>query len=246
MSKSERDEYQAQVDAVVEQWMADLPADASDYDKSLYVYRLLAENVTYDQSNDNNQNILSVFLDGRSVCQGYADAMSYLLNQAGVESTVVRGTANGESHAWNLLCLDGSYYFTDLTWGSSLSLTGESSGAAGINYAYLNVTGEELLRTHTPEGLFPLPDLTATADNYYVKSGLYFSSGSTGALADALREAYDAGSGSISVKFSDEQVCASMTDYLFEDNAISKILPGVHTLHYSRCEDMNVLMIYFS
>ena len=69
--------------------------------------------VNYDLNAENNQNIISVFLEGRTVCQGYACATKYLMDLLDIPCTIVTGTANGEPHAWNLIELDGAYYYMD-------------------------------------------------------------------------------------------------------------------------------------
>ncbi len=85
MDREKRDKTQKKIDKTVEEWLADLPADADDYEKSRYVYETLVDRVDYDKNSRDNQNIISVFLRGETVCQGYADAASYLLWQLSVQ-----------------------------------------------------------------------------------------------------------------------------------------------------------------
>ena len=118
MSEDQRDIYQATVDSVAADWLSGISPSASDFDKALYVFETLIEKVDYDTNSLENQNILSVFLYQSTVCQGYADAAWYLLDKLGISSTIITGTANNESHAWNLVHLDGAYYYMDVTWGS--------------------------------------------------------------------------------------------------------------------------------
>lgn len=165
-TREQRQEYQAQVDAVVEEWMAGIGPNDSDFDKSKYVFETLVNNVEYDINSQNNQNILSVFLGRSTVCQGYADATQYLLQQLGIQSMIVRGKANGEFHAWNLVRLDGEYYLTDTTWGNSRYLMPDSSTQKFVNYDYLNATSSFMAETHVAEMPISLPECTATACHY--------------------------------------------------------------------------------
>ena len=65
-----------------------------------------------------NQNIISVFLNKKTVCQGYANATQYLLTLLGIPAVVVTGTAEGDTHAWNLVQLDGCMLFMNIaTYG---------------------------------------------------------------------------------------------------------------------------------
>lgn len=166
LTKEQASDYQAQIDAVVEEWMAGVGPDDSDFTKSKYVFETLVNHVEYDKNSANNQNILSVFLGKSTVCQGYADATQYLLQQLGIQSVIVRGTANGEPHAWNLVCLDGEYYFTDTTWGNSRYLMPDSSVQKFVNYDYLNATSAFMAETHEIDMPFSLPECTATACHY--------------------------------------------------------------------------------
>lgn len=165
-TKEETEKYQAEIDAVVEEWLADISPDESDYAKSKYVFEKLINEVEYDKTSENNQNILSVFLGRKTVCQGYADATQYLLQQLGIQSAILRGEANGEPHAWNLVCLDGKYYQTDTTWGNSRYLRNDLSVEKHIDYRYLNATTAFMDETHAAEMDVPIPECTSTEHHF--------------------------------------------------------------------------------
>lgn len=58
--------------------------------------------------------IYGVFKKRIAVCQGYALAYKYLLNQCGITCYMV--TSDNINHAWNLIELNGKYYQVDVTW----------------------------------------------------------------------------------------------------------------------------------
>lgn len=106
------------IELAAEQILAGIGMDATDYEKVKYVYDTLIRQTDYDLNAPDNQNIYSVFANHVSVCQGYAKAAQYLLNKLGVDCTLVLGTVEtGEGHAWNLVKVDGEFYYMDATWG---------------------------------------------------------------------------------------------------------------------------------
>ncbi len=50
----------------------------------------------------------------KSVCQGYAMAYMYLLNQVGIDSYYC--SSESMVHGWNIVILDGKKYHVDVTW----------------------------------------------------------------------------------------------------------------------------------
>ena len=53
-----------------------------------HLFDTLVRTVNYDLNAENNQNIISVFLEGRTVCQGYACATKYLQDLLGIPCTI--------------------------------------------------------------------------------------------------------------------------------------------------------------
>ncbi len=203
MTEEERDQYQALVDAQITEWLSGISADASDYEKTKYVFENLIERVDYNLEAENNQNILSVFLGGETVCQGYSDAANVLLEKLGIQATIVTGTGNGESHAWNLVYLDGAYYYFDATWGNSRYIDQDQSENYHVNYTYLNATDDTIFIDHTLDTTyFPVPVCDSLEDSYFVQEGLYFTDYIQSDVGNRIKERFMQGEQMVSVRFS--------------------------------------------
>ncbi len=207
---SQIDSVQAAIDAEAAKYLAQIPAGAGEYDKVKLAYEWLIENTEYVSDSAQNQNIQSVFLYHESVCAGYAKAMKYLLNKAGVSCAYIEGSVtdpgNGgtESHAWDLVSIDGTYTYVDPSWGDPTY--GENAADTGhlpIIYDYLCLTTEEMTRSgHVPDPKFTnLPDCSSTAYDYYRLNGMFYESGDADVLSQALWSAVENDAGLVYMKF---------------------------------------------
>lgn len=202
-----------------------VPLNEDEYSTVKYLYEWLINHTEYDRSAENNQNICSVFLQGRSVCQGYAKAMQYMLQMANIQCVLVTGFTNGERHGWNLVRVNGEYYYLDPTWGDASYASGSEDGISesfvpAINYDYFLVTTDEITRTHSIEKAVELPQCTAVADNYFVREGLYFDSYDEARLAavfdsEAVQEA-----GYVTLKCGSSETYELMAQMLIESQKI--------------------------
>ena len=246
MDYEQRRIYQEMIDTVCDEWLSGLDYNATDYDKAKYIFEILINNVDYDLNSEDNQNIISVFINRTTVCQGYADAAWYLLNELDIPCTIITGEANGESHAWNLIYLDNAYYYMDVTWGNSKYLNLDNSTEKRINYAYLAMTTEELCQTHTITSSFEVPECLSNMDNYYVHSGLYFDVFDVSSIGQTLGNSYKSGEDEISIKFASSDIFNQVIDYFLEEQHLGEYCTGITSIYYILDDNANVITIQWT
>lgn len=168
-----------EVDAAVEAFFATYPVKekATQYEKIEAVYDYLCDSVIYDdvrkirpffpdQYTLQEMNIAytayAALVDGAAVCEGYATAFYRLALELGIDARLVHGTA-GEAHAWNLVELDGQYYYMDATWDAT-------------NYGWYDNFLQPSLWMHEPESEY-LSEYAIASDTYTIPEKELFTSG---------------------------------------------------------------------
>lgn len=229
MTEEEIVQNQKKIDEYVNQCFLEMPQTKDEYDKVKYLYEYLINQTEYDKEAPNNQNICSVFVGKRSVCQGYAKALQYLMQKAGMVSTLVTGYTQQEGHAWNLVRVNGAYYYVDATWGdASYALEDGETLYMGevptINYDYFLVTTKELCVTHEPDYLIRLPECKEEKDNYYIREGLYLAEYDEDKLKLIFEQAHTYEMGYVMFKCSDEQVFDSVKQKLIEQQGVFRFI----------------------
>ena len=243
VNKETQEADQSQVDAVVEAFASSLSPDLSDFEKVRAAYDYVVQHTDYDTSAPDNQNILSVFLNGASVCNGYAKAMQYLCLRLGIPCTLVTGEANGDGHAWDLVYAGGDYYYADPTFGDG-SFTGIEMQDNWVDYDYLMITTDDLAPTHQADSSIALPECTATALNYYVYEGLCLTDWDGAQVESMIAGELSDGSGVIRLRAADDDIYNSMVEHLIDRQEIYSYLGGVNAIQYSTNADLNTMVVF--
>lgn len=232
-SQEEKEEKEAQIEEAVFEILAGIKADATDYEKVKYVYETIIHQTEYDMESKDNQNICSVFLNHRSVCQGYAKAIQYLLTKLNIPTLLVIGTVEtGEGHAWNMVKINNQYYYLDATWGDASYLVSmnetqqEPQYVPAINYDYFCITTEEISRTHNAGDLMPLPICDSIEANYYVREGAYFTEVNYDQLAQLFEEYKNENRETVTIKCANDTVYQQMENELLIKQKIFKFVEG--------------------
>ena len=206
------DGQQALIDAEADRYLSMLYEGMSEYEKVLLAYQFVIDNTDYVLDTPDDQNIQSSMINHQSVCSGYAREMQYLLTRAGVFCTYIEGSiVNGEGettalHAWDLVMIDGEYFYLDATEGDPYFV--EAEEAAGLtrdaDYSYMCLTSEDLLRLgYTASEEFTVPETYARTWDFYVVNGYYHEVFDCDEIYSVLMDAAESGEASVYMKFSD-------------------------------------------
>lgn len=229
MTKEEADKRQNEIDASVELIMSEIKSSMSDYEVALKLYESVIKLVDYDtvglekqkdklsaEIPDDLRSIYGVFVNKKAVCAGYSKAMQYLLNLCGIECTYV----TSDTHAWNLIKLEGDYYHLDVTWGDTSNTEQGKNQEEVVMYDCFCITSAELERLdlHTPNGELPLPECTATKCNYHIRHGLYFEKYDINRIKSIVCEYVKRGIFDISFKFGSEDLLKTAKTDLIDNS----------------------------
>lgn len=202
------DEIQARIESAREDYSRRLFPGSSDYDKVRTAYEHIIKTCEYVTGAPHNQDIQSVLLLHESVCAGYAKTFQYLLQSVGVRCEYVPGKVRNDrefgEHAWNIVCVDGTWCGVDVTWGDPSYLPSDN-GRKDINYDYLCLTTSEMIRTgHAADTPATYPQCVDTKWDWYRMHGAWLDEFSPQRVGNIALGAIKAGKRRASVKFGTE------------------------------------------
>lgn len=99
-------------------------------------YSILQNAVYNDDGEYSSFEAFGVLVNKKGVCESYSRAFQYLCQRIGVQCILVVGDCDGIGHMWNMLCLDGEWYHTDLTW--------DDGDNGDIYYDYFNINDKDI------------------------------------------------------------------------------------------------------
>lgn len=186
-----------EMSAAVGRFCAGITASMTQYEREKKIHDYLVDNVTYDEvfdaaTSDAQRDKLHAqhpefstaygsLIRHNCVCGGYARGFQLLCQCAGMDCTVICGYAttegsffaDGTSHSWNAVNVDGDWYQVDVTWDDADYVAGR--------YLYFNVSDSQIANDHYTQklvasdrdlrdrqALLYLPSCTATRRNYFV------------------------------------------------------------------------------
>ena len=163
-------EYEAKSEAVIKEFISNEidGKNLSDAEKVLKINNFLAKNARYNHDSVRRGEYIvtdhiayGVLVKGIGVCESYAKAFDLMAQAAGVETIYVTGegvnpgNSKGESHAWNMVKIDGDWYNIDTTWNDQES---------GVIYDYFLKPDSVMNATHRRDNSYPYPEANGSQD----------------------------------------------------------------------------------
>lgn len=181
LSEKQYLKMQKEIDNIVTE-IRDITANQTEYDAEIIVHNYIVKKCEYVIDSSNCNNLYGCLVEGKANCEGYSASFSYLLRQIGIESTQVIGEVPYKDevvgHSWNLVKIDGDYYYVDICWDDLADIPEYND--IDYHFAFFNITYDEILELRNVEKnltyLGELPKATSTTLNYYKKSELYATS----------------------------------------------------------------------
>lgn len=157
-SKEQIDSAIAKIENVKNQIIANRTGNV--YEDMKMVHDYLVESISYDSSisRPNIYNIYGALINKECVCEGYARAYKYILDELNIPCILVIGTAtngegNTENHAWNYVKLNNSWYAIDVTWDDTVIIGGGTLNKKS-KYKYFLKGKETMDKDHITSGKF--------------------------------------------------------------------------------------------
>ncbi|MBQ6633772.1 MAG: transglutaminase [Ruminococcus sp.] len=125
----------------------------TDYEKELAVHDWIVYNVGYAEDTLNaiaaedphNETPYGTLINGKAVCLGYATTFRMFMDMLKIPCRYVRKPAHvSGDHAWNMVELDGHWYYVDVTWDDPTPDNKERP----IKHEYFNADESLMLKEH--------------------------------------------------------------------------------------------------
>jgi len=122
VKKAYNDEEIEYIKAYINEFInTNITEETSDYDKIKLFHDHIVNNTKYDKDNiDDEYTAYHLLTTGKAICGGYSDIMAIYLNTIGIQNYKV----TSESHVWNLVKFENSWYHLDMTWDDPVASDG--------------------------------------------------------------------------------------------------------------------------
>lgn len=170
-SKSELDKKIIELESKINEYLEKTDGKEG-MDAELVLHDSLGECVEYykyesvDNVPQECHSIYGAFITNKAVCDGFSKALQLLLDRKNIESIIVLGKLENESHAWNLVKLGDNWYHVDLTSDKAI----KDLSSKIVLHTYFNITTSLIEKTHIFDNKEIIPIAEDYTYNYYFKN----------------------------------------------------------------------------
>lgn len=200
-----------------------ITTDMNEFERVEYIHDTINKMCVYGESETGNQDsAYGCLVEGRAICEGYSKAFLLLCNKAGIDCTIVTGTAlsdSGEnvSHMWNMVMIDNEWYHIDLTWDDP---TLNPLDKSYVRHDFFNLTDSEISQTHTSikNEFYDYPKANSVKNNYFVyyNYSAYDYDSACDAMEKAVTEAVKSGNKYAAIKLNNNKTFITVKKKIFE------------------------------
>lgn len=205
------DSMSAEMNAKVNEIVSAASSESSTFNKIKVVHDKLILGASYLKTSY-DQLPYAVLVQNEGVCASYAKSFLLICKKLDIPCMYVCGKAGGQSHAWNIVMIDGEWYEIDVTWDEP-DKGNKSKMTQKVTYDYFNLTSKQMRGDHKLSGnYYTLPIATATEMNYYIKSGILVYDNVADAkvaVKNAIAAAQTTKASTVELKFSSQAVTKS-------------------------------------
>lgn len=156
-----------------------ITSNMSEYERVKAIHDWIVINVQYNYAGLNNNTLpqTAYNADGAlcyksAVCQGYAEAFQLLCAKAGVQAYMMYGESGNsvdgwDSHAWNVVRINGEWYQIDCTWDDPLVNEMVVTGSSNLSYTYFLLTDKEMYYDHKLDAEYTQNEKVCTSTLFY-------------------------------------------------------------------------------
>ncbi len=215
----------------------------SDYECVKAIHDYLVKNIDYgfvglkdDTGSDLAHRAEGALCYDTAVCQGYAEAFELLCAQVGIQAHMMYGeaiAADGiQSHAWNVVKVNGEWYQIDCTWDDPLVNGNVVKNGTNITYKYFLLTDTEMYIDHILDKSYSKDAKVCTSTLFKgvgERMSLEIAMGEPSMIVTKASSFYSAVQKYISEKVLDFYIAVPATQAIDQNSLVKAVENGLNT-----------------
>lgn len=151
---SQLGELQLEIYGLATAVLEDIITDGmTDYEKELAVHDYLISHVEYDMDNisifethgEHASDPYGALAEGKCICSGYTTTFQMFMDMLEIPCRSIQAVdKDGDDHAWNMVMLNGHWYYVDVTWDDPVPDVENRP----VTHKYFNISEKRMAERH--------------------------------------------------------------------------------------------------